>query len=107
MTHNVQAFAVVDRGSEEVEVLAEQAPHLRVVCDSPPSAARHNFVFVPYAVFDEPAERPRGFLAALWQRFFGRPHVEVRDSTAEFGVVRAMYEIGSDYLPSSGTWPVP
>jgi len=53
----------------------------------------------------EPPPRRMGLLHALWQLFFGPPQIDVRGARTDFGVFRAMYEIGSDHLPSSGTWP--
>jgi hypothetical protein len=59
----------------------------RVVLPAPPTAA------------------PRGFLQALWLRLFGPPAINPSAVSRDFGAFRAFSEIGSDYLPSSGTWP--
>lgn len=55
----------------------------------------------------QPTAAPRGVLQRLWLFLFGPPAIEQRTAPSDFGVFRALYEIGSDHLPSSGTWPAP
>jgi hypothetical protein len=52
-----------------------------------------------------PSAAPRGLMHALWLRLFGPPAIDPRTITRNFGAFRAFYEVGSDYLPNSGTWP--
>jgi hypothetical protein len=41
-----------------------------------------------------------------WQ-VWGPPEIDVSVVAPHWGAMRAFHEIGSDYLPSSGTWPSP
>ena len=52
-----------------------------------------------------PQSKSAGLFHAFWHWLFGPPKIDVRGARTDFGVFRALYEIGSDYLPSSGTWP--
>jgi hypothetical protein len=62
-------------------------------------APPHGLLLLP------PTAAPRGLLHAVWLRLFGPPAIDPRYDSREFGVFRAFAEVGSDYLPSSGTWP--
>jgi hypothetical protein len=52
-----------------------------------------------------PCAAPRGLFTTLWLWIFGPPRLELPLARSDFGVFRALSEVGSDYLPSSGTWP--
>jgi hypothetical protein len=66
-------------------------------------AAQSGLVIIPV----QPEAAPGGLLQRLWQRLFGPPAIDPRTAKTDFGVFRALYEIGSDHIPSSGTWPTP
>jgi hypothetical protein len=65
---------------------------------------------LPSAAAD-PAPPVRGlrvWLSALWRRwgFTGPSPIDLQQAVPRWGAMRAFHEIGSDYLPSSGTWPL-
>lgn len=69
--------------------------------------AAQSVVVVPASELRAEPAQAGGLLRVLWKRLFGPPEIAIPKSRSDCGVFRAMYEIGSDYLPSSGTWPTP
>gem|GEM_PF-5246704 len=85
----LEAAQPIDLDPSALPRIAPTQQPTRVVISPPPRAA------------------PRGLLHALWLRLFGPPAIDPRYDTRDFGAFRAFAEVGSDYLPSSGTWPPP
>lgn len=95
----------------KLDVVTTDSPSARGSCESPRVEPQSltRVVVLPVAVFEA---RPRhdhggwrGKLYAWRQRWLGPPEIELERVAPRFGAFRALSEIGSDYLPSSGTWP--
>lgn len=82
--------------------LVEQPP-LRSSAAAHPAAPQLHHRIVPAP----PSAAPRGLMRKLWQSLFGPPKIDPQAAPPDSGVFRALYEIGSDYMPNSGTWPAP
>ena len=78
---------------------SELLPTLHVQAAPAAFQPSHRIIPVP------PTAAPRGVLHRLWQRLFGPPAIDPRTATTDFGAFRALYEMGADHLPASGTWP--
>ena len=85
--------------ARQLEAALLETSHLQAA----PSALQPTSVVLPL----QPVAAPSGLLQRLWQALFGPPAVDLCTAKTDFGVFRALYEIGSDHVPSSGTWPAP
>jgi hypothetical protein len=107
MTHDASAHTSELGPDTASSVSKRAAPVLRLVVDElqPTAAACPVLIVAADALACLAPPPPDGPVRAFWRRWFGPPEIDVRGARSDFGVFRAMYEIGSDYLPSSGTWP--